>query len=96
MWTRQYQDMWADYLTTKKRERSIQYARQCIKQPHSFTITSISALYCLIDQWPIIIYHTRYNNIHANVAVYFTDKFENCQNSGDSRVDHFNNRCDRI
>ena len=45
MWTHQFQDMWADYLTTKKRERSIQYARQCIKNPTSFLVVSLGALF---------------------------------------------------
>ena len=112
MWTRQFQDMWADYLNTKKRERSIQYARQCIKKPTSFLVVSFAALLIgsrLSFKSSFAHYNVKedvgvncdlkvydIDTLCANLAVYFTDKFENCQNVGASRVGRLNKRCDRM
>ena len=45
MWTRQFTEMWTEYLDEKRREATIEHdERRCIKQPLSFSMVSRQAL----------------------------------------------------
>jgi hypothetical protein len=89
-WTEEFQEIWNDYLDEKKRERSVQYARRCIKHTESFSTDDVGVS-CNLKIFDI-------DTLCKNMRQFLKDKFENCSSisTGKNRIKRIKRRCNKI
>merc|ERR1712228_1078968 len=88
LWGRQFQIIWADYLVEKRRERTVEYSRRCIKRRVSFT-TAEAGMQCNLKVFDI-------DSVCDNIRDYFVDTFADCKPAPRGRVYRIENRCSRM
>ena len=91
MWTRQFQKMWQDFKEEKTRERTLNPARRCIKQPSTFSKGDVGAR-CDLNI-------SGMESMCQNLESFLSDKMENCRTAQDGEapiITRLKKRCDLI
>ena len=91
MWTRQFQKMWQDFKEEKTRERTLNPARRCIKQPSTFSKNDVGAR-CDLNISGI-------DSLCQNLETFLFDKMDTCRTAQDGEapiITRLKKRCDLI